>query len=330
MYLLSILRKQSFRLVLFLAVLPFFLGCVTYGRYEPKTPVKERCLLELASDLSITRPENIKWIGEFWRNSGTTVISFPSGTHSLAFSYQARDYTFRSQYREEWIEYSGNAGIKFDFEAGHHYKILAYRRTEGNNAYIEIEVKDLGTNTSLFHNGVYTGGVAAMDVHFGSGGLTYGTIGLGFGYRVILDIGTPLELSVNGAVDGGIGPGGNYNPHSEYDYDAGNEETVYDYVSASGVGGMFAGVFGYFYIPRTNVSIGAGLGYRAEVPISSPYDPFHSPFVRGELRFGTAPLLGVYYEYYREPAYFNLFNNQETPVYPNIFKKWGVGLFLRM
>jgi hypothetical protein len=107
------------------------------------------------------------------------------------------------------------------------------------------------------------------------------------------------------------------------------ERSLQDDESISFSFGGFVGLFGHIFIPRTNISIGGGYGYRAEIGTSPVHDPFYSPFLRGELLFSGA---GIYFEYYTKPAYFNLFNNpiDQIPNAPNIYKKWGVGLFSRM
>jgi len=236
--------------------------------------------------------------------NGSTAISIPAGTQTLTLAYRGTDSK---------SEYTGTVKITHDFEAGHHYLITPERYTEGGQTYARATVEDLGTNTSMFHNGVYTGVAGAMDAHLGSGGLSYVTAGLGLGFKTVFDVGTVLELSANGGVDFGIGPGG-YNPITE--------ET-----SVIGLAlGAFGGLFGHFYIPRTDISIGAGYGYRAEVGLGSPYDSFYSPFIRGELMLAGG---GVYFEYYTDPSYLSLFDSQ-APDNFNIFKKWGVGLFGRL
>jgi hypothetical protein len=310
--------------LLWIAVLPLFFGCATYGRYTPKTPVNKRCLVELDPNLTITGEKNIMWIGSW---AGVTVINLPSGTQELGFQYKRKEYTFRSETREEWKEYKAGVGVKFDFEAGHHYRILANLRKEGNKAYVELKVEDLGTNTNMYHNGVFVGIMPAFEAHLGSGGLSYVMAGFGFGSRVVFDIGTPIELSLNGGGDFGIGPSGKYNPHTEYNYDVypAEETIVYDTSLVSMPFGVYGGVFGHFYIPRTNISLGAGYGYRAELPILDQ-NSFYSPFVRGELLFNGT---GLYFEYYTNPSYLSVFDSNAPDDF-RIFKRWGVGIFGRI
>jgi len=322
------LNKNCFLLLLSLITALLLLGCVSYGRYKPETPVNQRVLVELAPGLDMVESKEILWIGDMWENEGREVISIPAGTQSLTFDYTGQDNFSRSGDYVRYTEYKATVEITYDFEAGHHYMITPRRYTEGDKTYVELTVQDLGTNTSLFHNGVYTGTVVAMDMHLGSGGLSYVMAGLGFGGKAVFDVGTVLELSVNGGVDFGIGPGGNYDPKTRYDYSVNppREYTEYDTSVLSIAIGAFAGLFGHFYIPRTDISIGAGYGYRAEVGLMSPYDMFYSPFIRGEILKGG---MGVYFEYYTAPSYLGLFGSQ-APDNFNIFKKWGVGLFGRM
>jgi hypothetical protein len=314
--------KKSFVYLFGIIVsIPMLISCVSYGRYGGKSPLKERCLIELDDSLSITGikgKEDIMWIGDFFENIGKTVVSIPSGVQSLGFKYNSREYTFRSQYHDEWIEYKSNTEIKFDFKSGHHYKINAYRKEK----YIELEVIDLGNNTALFHNGVYTGGVGSFGVHLGSGGFSYVTFGLDFGYKFIFDIGTPIILSLNAGGDMGVGPSVIEDSHNEYDYYGRVKNVTYDTSPISVPFGGYGGIFGHFFVPRTDISIGGGYGYRGELNIPS-VDLFYSPFIRGEVLYKS---FGIYFEYYTdETVSYRIIT--ETP---NFYKKWGVGIFGRM
>jgi len=151
-----------------------------------------------------------------------------------------------------------------------------------------------------------------LDLHLGSGGLSYAAAGLGFGVDGTLDIGIPLKLSLNAAGDFGIGPGG--------------IDFMGDYSPLSMVLGGFGGVFGHFYIPFTDISLGAGYGYRAEMPLGGGYDSFYSPFIRAEALYKG---MGIYFEYYINPIRLFDDDNPSNP-YVNVFKKWGVGFFGRM
>jgi len=298
------LQKLTFLLLIFKAIV-LFSSCVSSSPYDPKIPAKNRCLLELDSRLSTTASRDGLW--------GADKIIITAGKQDLGFDFETIE-ELSVTYKK--VSKAYNVPLSYDFEAGHHYRILPEIFSENNEKYVRLVVEDLGTNTPVFHNGVYTGVHTTMELHLGSGGLSYAMAGLGFGGDVIIHNGPiRFDLSLAGVGDFGVGPGGTIK-------DGGAEDSS-PICFPLGISGMGMGTF---YIPFTLFSIGAGYGYRVEVPVlASNYDSFYSPFIRGELKYKS---YGLYFEYYNDPQYLSLFGSTPNRDF-TIFKKWGVGLFSR-
>jgi len=299
------LKKITFLLLILITAIILLASCVSSPYYDPKISAKNRCLLELDDRLYTAKLDNGLW--------GTKQIIIAAGKQDLSFKYKSTE-RLNSSYAKEW---TANVPLSYEFIAGHHYKIKPEVFTEGSERYVRLIVEDLGNNTSVFHDGVYTGIHATMEMHLGSGGLSYAMAGLGFGGEIIIHNGPVcFDLSLTGIGDFGVGPGGTIK-------DGGFEDSspICSPFSVSCFG------MGTLYIPFTSLSISAGYGYRAEVPVfASDYDNFKSPILRGELKYD---FFGLYFEYYTDPQYLSLFG--ETPKRDfSIYKKWGVGIFSRM
>ena len=240
----------------------------------------------------------------------STVTPKASGDHSLELTFQWK------RYHGGYVTTTTIKDISFSytFEAGHHYLITGSFR----NDRVHIEVEDLGKNTILFRNGVYTGMSASYGGRFGTGGTSNFMFGPEFGYTFTIDFGTPISVSLLGGGDFGFGP------KAEDDPETGEEGMIGFAFGAHG------GIFGRFFIPRTDISLGAGYGYRIESTSSTPpYSDFISPYIRGELFWLP---VGLYFEYYTNPSYRPFWggsDDDEPPEDFKILKKWGIGLVLR-
>jgi len=278
------------------------ISCATYTR--TKAQLKERCLIEFGSELRLlVKYDNIATNGDI------NFLSYFIGNQKLTFYCYILSY---HQDNNTTYSYTGEASVTYDFEAGHHYKIKYNLIKENNKTYIELYAIDLGTKTAVYNNGVYTGVHFTVGPNLGSGGLSYVNIGLDLGVKLVVDIESPIVLSLNTGVDIGFSEGA-------------TEEVNNNNINMpfSCPLGVYVGLFGKFYIPGTNISIGGGYGYRSEsIGTPSPFDNFYSPFWRGDISYSN---FGLYFEQYFNPEHID---NRLTGT-PNIFKNWGVGFFAR-
>lgn len=138
-----ILKKVEY-LCFILIIACFLSNCVSFHN-NPSASVNDRCLLEMDGTL------NIKGKDGLW---GSDRVIIPSGRQSIAFDYKASVQTSQTTTATYYDVYSANdIVLTYDFMPGHHYKINAKR----SGSQVQVFIEDLGTNTSVFHNGVYTG-----------------------------------------------------------------------------------------------------------------------------------------------------------------------------
>jgi hypothetical protein len=299
------------------------LGCATvaYAPHDPKTPVKERCLLEFAEYVGASKMDGN---GVIWFN----LVTIPAGSHTLELNFNKDIYTRGSALTREdrsrtteWTSWSvSSISIEYDFEAGHHYIVdIKFTNSEGKpmsleeatlakrlganvEVYVNYDIIDKGTRTSRFNNGTYSQIKSFFGFSLGTTSLSHLSTGLDFGARYLCDSfihwNTYLGLELNFSWIPGIDP-----------------IDLRSYLMAD------------FYMPGSNVNLGLGGGYIAQYFDYTNIEFY--PYTRGELGFGD---LKLYFDYFfnqdmidgykwSEPSFLGNFG---TP------RRWGLGIIARM
>jgi len=296
---------KNFFLFLLLAMsLLLLFGCVTYqGRYDSKTPVDERSLIEIPAVITAMGfdGEKISWKG------GPSFKTFPAGSHTFMFYFSNVEKITKSNGDVVYITITAtDIVLTHNFEPGHHYIVLweTYLLPEkDSNIHVELMIFDKTTESKDFNRGVYSN----SDYNWGS-------------YLANTSTGL-VSLGVTGLA-GYVHDGGQrWGLYLDLGYDLG-------FTKPFGLAvGAYGGLLGQYFIPGTNLAFGAGGGYRAELFIvSSNSGAIYFPYVRAAF-FPPRTFIEWYgyFDYYFGYGEINLgeSDNKSSPLTP---KKWGFGI----
>jgi hypothetical protein len=288
-----------------LLIFTLLLGCTsTYRRYDIKTPVDERSLVEFPNRVTATEfdGERVYWGGKH------AYISIPAGTHTFNIDYRVSYQVGNTVY----LQSSYDNIIEHTFEPGIHYIFNTERFQQDGEDYVRIWLSAEGNDTGSFDHGVYSGFHGHLNI--GSGATSARVFSLDFniqppGYvhdgKVRWDLYLDLGLDIGFSAPFGAGPGAH------------------------------GGLFGKFFCPGTTFGIGAGGGYRGEMYFlmletndrnqNHATDIFYYPYARAAIFPPTKREWSIYFEYYFDST--SILPDDLT-YYPGSLKKrkWGVGV----
>jgi len=307
--------KSLFRIIIGFVCATFILGCITYEPYNSKTPVSERCLIELTAGISVSNLNNERG----WVDLHKTI---PAGLHTIVFKigrevftsgnamsvYSGRSYSLTT--------YTANISKTYNFEPGHHYVAEVMFFTEDGQTtsaeahtvgklndgtgdlYVNINIIDKGTKTSVFNNGVYSTWGGYGSVYAGSNSISYISLGMDFGARYAIHGSSYLNLNL------GLGA----------------DMSIYPLLTGSSAKAIFLADYN---IPKTNLTLGAGGGY------NYPFGFSAFPYARAEI--GNINGLKFYFEYYFNRDLKDDVSSDKSwddDMRPSV-RSWGVGINIR-
>lgn len=287
-------------------------GCATYkGQYDNAVAIAEQCFLRIPASLTLKAFDDTP-VSLGWPAFGNSILSIPSGKHSLVFNYKDNRHFDNYENTHSLLSSTEEIMIVCEFVPGLHYQ--AAGRRSGNKITISVTHFIPGKMYPKYAGKM----VIAPDIS-----VTVNPLGS----TVITEIGSGATVQFGMALDShlpitiGLNMGANV------------DALKFVFITFFGLHafdnpytglGLFAGGLAEFYIPATNYTFGIGAGLTSHNLFADAV-----PYIRLLLPGIPTDIPGkfnIYIDGYLLASSFSLYAQPPDYLVMGDLKSWGMGV----